>query len=89
MSQGAINRKDDLAPVILGRVKKDSLRAIVEGLEQEAVDRFVVKLLHHKSLNAAAAFYPNTWPDNVTADRKREAVKTMLKEAITAAEGLQ
>lgn len=87
MPQGATNPKDDPAPVVVGRVKKGSLRAIVEGLEREAVDRLIVRLLHRKTLDAAGEVWTGD-PSKMTAEERREAVKTMLKAAIEAAEGL-
>jgi hypothetical protein len=52
-------RKDDLQPLAVGRISKlggegeVNLATVVDGLEQETLAEFKVKLLHRKSVDAA------------------------------------
>jgi len=82
------NRKDDPAPVVVGRVKKGALQAIVEGLEREAVEEFKKRLLSDESVLAAwEAVLEGVQPEDVMPDlRGQRCTREILQLAARFAE---
>jgi hypothetical protein len=85
MGWGEAKRKDDPAPLVVGRISKKNaanLGWVMDGIEREAVEDFKAKLLGE----AQKLERPNKPGEDFTAASVRKVKAQGIRDAIKAAE---